>query len=162
VVRKQKGGQHFRYAYADNFPIHGSAKRTDRLLQLRDPTEYFITYIPCTTVTIALRITSSHNYHHTNTTTMSDSGLSSALSSPPSSEDEAPQSLLIRHNPSASPSEPSSDDDAQNDTSITRKKRTVSPPREEVLADNPDIAVSKCASKTALSRVCKSLANLCS
>jgi len=73
---------------------------------------------------------------------MSDSELSSALSSPPSSEDEMPIKLSKPSVASASPPQPSSEDEASREVSPARKKRVASPPRDEVLADNPDIGVS--------------------
>lgn len=74
---------------------------------------------------------------------MSDSELSSVLSSPPASDDEAqvigPLDKFLKK-PSASKKKKAAHPPA---SPPVQRKRPASPPHEEVLADNPDIAVSQ-------------------
>lgn len=89
--------------------------------------------------------------HPTSTTTshphnMSDSELSSVLSSPPASDDEAkvigPLDKFLQK-PSSKKKKMAATTTAQAPPSPqVQRKRPASPPHEEVLADNPDIAVS--------------------
>lgn len=69
---------------------------------------------------------------------------SSPLSSPPSSDDDLPQAPPHRPSPSVrSTSDLSSAPDSRAMSSPKRKQpREPDPPHEDVLADNPDIAVS--------------------
>src|SRR6195952_1913125 len=70
------------------------------------------------------------------------SPLSSALSPPPSSDDEmAPFLLSRKSSPAQSPVDMSSPPATSSPSK--GKKREPSPPHEDVLADNPDIAVRR-------------------
>lgn len=74
---------------------------------------------------------------------MSSSELSSPLSSLPSDDGEIPELLLDKPDGSAviaSDDEPATP--VSTASSTIKRKREESPPHEEVLADNPDIAVS--------------------
>ena len=71
---------------------------------------------------------------------------SSPLSSPPSSPGEMPEFFDRSPSPLSSPSDPSPE--PPSNMQSKSKKREPEPPHEEVLADNPDIAVSSDASIT--------------
>ena len=73
---------------------------------------------------------------------MSDSE-SSALSSPPSTDDEMPEPTPAPKSSVKSISKNNASILSFVESSPARKKRPASPPHEEVLADNPDIAVSR-------------------
>ncbi len=68
---------------------------------------------------------------------------SSALSSPPSSDDEAPNFALNSYGESDSGIAQNGASHATAERSPAQSKRPKSPPHEFVLADNPDIAVSR-------------------
>jgi len=74
---------------------------------------------------------------------MSSSELSSPLSSVPSDDGEIPELLLDRaHGAAAMASDDEPATPASTTSSAIKRKREESPLHEEVLADNPDIAVS--------------------
>ena len=84
----------------------------------------------------------SDNEVNTTATKMSDSE-SSALSSPPSTDDEMPEPTPAPKSSVKSISKNNASILSFVESSPARKKRPASPPHEEVLADNPDIAVSR-------------------
>ena len=84
----------------------------------------------------------SDNKVNTTATKMSDSE-SSALSSPPSTDDEMPEPTPAPKSSVKSISKNNASILSFVESSPARKKRPASPPHEEVLADNPDIAVSR-------------------
>jgi len=84
----------------------------------------------------------SNNKVNTTATKMSDSE-SSALSSPPSTDDEMPEPTPAPKSSAKSISKNNASILSFVESSPARKKRPASPPHEEVLADNPDIAVSR-------------------
>ena len=74
---------------------------------------------------------------------MSSSELSSPLSSLPSDDGEIPELLLdVPDGAAAIASDDEPATPASTASSAIKRKREESPPHEEVLADNPDIAVS--------------------